>query len=293
MTLRNNDTQALRLRKKTVQRFSFILNLIGAGAVATLLLDSINVKCILRRSGREHILFHENLLLLAIESMYYSAIEHALQKTVITLAAGTQVMLPLLVDLGYPVNLLGDDELSLEVTTKTGWMGTYDAASSSLEVEDREAIGVETVIPMIKSRSISATHSRVVESLGDNVTSITLVNTEATRSNSTADAVFESLIISSDKYSASDNRGRLLSRRASQFENVANASLRRENFKYVPAVELDDVEITIEMNGANVAATKNYIVYRTYVTTREVLQRAAALNSKHANQNEAKLEASL
>ena len=288
MTLRNNDTQSLKLRNKTVQRFAFVLNLIGNGTLANVLLEYINVKAVLRRGGKEYVLFNENLQLLAQESMFFQGYDHALQKTAISISA-TQKMLPLMVDLGSPVNLKGMDELTMEVTSKTGWYADFDASQSSLEVEDREAIGIEAYIPFIKTFSISATHSRVKESLGDNVTSITLLNTEPARTNSDADCVFQGMIITSDKYSASDNRGRLLSRRASQFTNSSDAILRKESFRYIPNLELHDVEITLELNGGNVAATKNYIVYRSYVVTQEGLSRAQSLANKHANENQSKL----
>jgi hypothetical protein len=129
----------------------------------------------------------------------------------------------------------------------------------------------------------------VVESLGDNVTSLTLLNVEAGRDGSDAQRVFESFILTSDKYNTSDNRGRMLARRATQFETVAAASARKENFRYVPEVELDNVNLTLELYGQNVTSTKNYIVYRTYLPTRETIARAEQTFAKHEARNESKL----
>jgi hypothetical protein len=292
MTLRNNDTQSLDLSLKTVQRFGFNLNLVGAGTPANVVLELIDVKCMLKRSGEDHVLFHENLQLLAQESMFMKGFKHALQKTVIVLNAtvGSRLdLLPLIVDLGAPLNLKGDDKLRLEVTTKAGWMGDYDSSQSSIEIEDREAIGVETFIPFIKSRALQATISRDQFSLGHNVTSIAFINTEASRDNTDAQRVWDSVIINTDKVNWDDNRARILGRRASMFEDVAVAGDRKENFKYVPNVELDNVQITIQLNGANVAATKNYIVYRTFKITSEGLNRAQATQAKHDKKNTQKV----
>jgi hypothetical protein len=289
MTLRNNDTQNMKLSRKTVQRFAFILNLVGAGDVATVALDLINVKCILTRSGSEYVLFHENLQLLSMEANFFGGFTHAFKKDSLVIS-DTARIIPLMLDLGSPVNLSADDELNIEVTTKSGWYGTFDAGQSSVDVEYREAIGIEIAIPFIKTKAIQATNSRVVESLGDNVTSIMLLNVEANRSNSEADKVWESLILISDKWSVSDNRGRLLARRATQFETVGAAASRGENFRYVPNAELDALQITIELRGTNVVATKNYIVYRTFLPTAVTSIRSQRMKNKHQERNVAKLQ---
>jgi hypothetical protein len=291
MTLRNNDTQALRLRNKTVQRIAFIVNLISgaaAGTLASILLENVNVKIVLRRKGKEYTIANDGLHLLSLESMYYQGFQHVLDKSPVSLSDNYK-MLPLMIDLGTPLNLKEDDELSVEVNTKPGWMGDFDPSSSSIEVEDREAIGVEVAIPYIKTRPISATHNKATESLGKNVTSIMLANTESDRDNSDAKKVFESLMINSDKYNATDNRGRLLSRRATQFANVSDALARKENFRYVPAVELDDVEVIVELNAAQVAPSKNFIIFRQYEQNAVVIDRANTMISKHASRRNRKI----
>ena len=286
MTLRNNDTQSLKLSNKTIQRIAFVLNMIGSGTLASIILELINVKIVLRRNGKEYVLAHDNLQILCQESMYFAGIEHALSKAAIVLS-GTYKLIPLMLDLGYPINLKGKDQLTVEVTTKTGWYADWDANQSSLEVEDRESIGIETCIPFIKSKAISATHTRVVESLGDNITSITLLNTEDL-DNSDAEKIFDSFLLTSDKYSLSDNRGRMFARRATQFVSAEDAAARKENFRFVPAVELHGVELTLELDGANNAATKNYIVYRTFQITADGIDRARSMQDRHASQNAAR-----
>jgi hypothetical protein len=285
MTLRNQDTQTLELKKKTVQRFAFILNLLGAGAASTVDLTLIDVKFVLKRGGRERVLAHENLQILAQESMYHQGYQHAFQKSTIVLSAGAQELLPLTVDLGSPLNLMGDDLLAVQVTTKTGWYGTFSSSNSSLEVEDREAIGVEKVIPYIRSRALQATISRDQFSIGDNVISVTLLNTESNRTNTDADKVFDSIILNSDKINWNDNRGRIIGRRTTQFEDADTAALRGENFRYIPNAQLDNVQITLGLNGANVAATKNFVVYRQFEIDQEVVLRAQALTQKHGRRN--------
>jgi hypothetical protein len=292
MTLRNNDTQSLKLWKKTIQRIAFVVNLVGAGTIATVLLDLINVKIVLKRGGREYVIAHENLQVLVQESMFWAGFEHALQKVSLPLS-GVLNVLPLIVDLGAPINLFNDDELTIEVTSKTGWNGDYSSSESSIEIESREAIGVETAVPFIKTKSIQATSSRIQESLGDSVTSIMFMNTEASRGVADADKVFDSVIITSDKYNVSDNRGRLLSRRSTQFETSAAATLRKENFRYTPEVMLDNVTVTVETNGSNVVATKNYIVYRTLQATKDTIQRSIYTQNKHDQRNAAKLQAQI
>jgi hypothetical protein len=288
MTLKGSvDSDKLKLSMKTVQRIAFVVNLIGAGTLANVLLENINVKITLNRNGKAMVLAHEHLKLLAMESMFFQGFEHALSLTGISISA-THKMLPLMVDLGLPLNLMGNDELVVEATTKSGWLADFDS-DSFIDIEDREAIGVETVIPFIETKPVSATHARIVESLGNNVSSIMLLNMETARTDADADRVWESMIITSDKYNSSDNRGRLFSRRITQFEQVASAAARKQNFRFVPSVELDNVQITVELNGANVSATKNYIVYRSYLVTRDGLQRAGAMQDKHANRNQSKV----
>lgn len=292
MTLRNNDTQTLVLRKKSFQLFAFILNLFGAGSNTSIDLSLIDVKAVLKRNGQELVLFHENLMILALESMFSKGFKVPFNKQLITISA-TQVMMPLFVDLGLPINLMGEDDFRLEVTTKPGWMGTYDASLSSLEVEDRNTIGIETVIPFIRSRPLQATISREKIALGDNITSILLLNTENARTNSDSDSIYQNVVITSDKANWNDNRGRLLEERIRQFQSFDTPSIYGENFRYVPDVELDGVEITLQLNGSNVISQKNYIVYRTYLASAEVLQRAQMLSEKHVRRNTEKLRAQI
>lgn len=289
MTLKGQDGQSWKLSREHVQRLNFNIGIIGAGVdVTTVNLKLIDVKIILRRDGISTTLAHQNLAVLAAASMYFNAMESCLDKTAITLAANHK-LIPLMVDLGGVINLFGNDELHIEVTSQLGWQGGGDSNQSYIEVENRPVIGVEYGVPVIEANAINGGKPTEKYSLGDFVSSVQLLNLQGGKDGQTANAVYNSLTLTSDKYACNENRLRLLARRAAQFETLTVAQQRGENFLYIFESPLMGAQITCEMQSSQVVAGENYILVRRLLVSNTSIARAEAVEAKHRRRNSSNL----
>lgn len=296
MLLRNVEVQSEKITNRTIQRCSIAIVLALPANVNNyplgLDLSKVNIKAILRRNKADTIVMQDNLDILARESMYFHSIEPLTTFTAYmekTPYPNRSFYLPLFLDLGSVINLTGDDELNFEVNAVAGWYGTNtDASNCVLDFQWRDAIGVEDAIPVIRSRYIQGGATVVNEHLGDNVLSITYVNTHIQNFLS-ASAPINTLSIVSDKYQINDTYDRMIARRCTQFDSVEDANNRLNTFSYKPDTEIDDCRINITLNGANILQGKNAIVWRTYELDQYTYNRAINMDEKHKNRDANKL----
>lgn len=292
-----SDTKRERINNRTIRRIGVSVKLFRLSGTTAVLpsLRSVVAKLELRRNGQTYVIFHDNLAVLARESMFLQAYEYLNSANAVTLdseaGVGVYEFHPIMLDLGSPINVQGMDELNLEVTCTNAWVPAgYDPAKCSIDFQVREDIGVEQVIPQIKSLPVAAGVNNVRESLGDNITSIAFIHSSDVwgQAITGTNAIYTMLQIISDKYNVTDNMEHMVIRRASQFEGAGAANLRGRSFLYIPGpgnVELDNVQITATCNPANVLANENTIVYRTFVLDPNTANRAAAMESKHARRD--------
>ncbi len=300
-----SDTNILVERNRTVQRLSVNVR-VGYSTTSGLTLPdlaSVQMKCILRRNGREHIIFADNLQVLALESMFFTSIECLQHPGYLSLMSGSISSLPytygqhLLIDLKSPINLQGDDTLSLEVAVTSAWLPSPAmlsfASGSTIEMVWREAIGVETFIPVIRSKYIQAGISKVDEAIGDDITSLAFINTQGASPGSfltDATAIIQQMTITSDRYNINDTLDRMIARRRAQFETQGISDLHGFSFVLIPEGECDQVKVSLQMNALNVLVSKNVLVWRTYIVDKTTVARSARMHEKHDRRNTNKLK---
>lgn len=282
------DTQTYELKRKTVRRLSCNIRLKNTVGVPAWDLRKVTLKATLTRNSSDIVIFHENLFLLLRESMFFHCSEFMYDYTFAMNMATNWYLIPGMIDLGAPINLKGEDTLKLEATSLSGWEGpNSSSAECSIEFEWREDVGVEHATPLIRSQAIQATTDKTTLSLGDNITSVALINLNvgtfpSAYSLTDANAVWNSFILNSDKINYNDNLDRMISRRISQFEFSIAAYYRVHSFMYkMPEKEIDQVQLVVGTNGANVVATQNYVVWRTFHLDSYTMQRGSAMVDKH------------
>lgn len=296
MIVKPGETRKLEIKNATFDAFTFKAILFNA-AVNTAVLrtdlntDLVNVKAVLKRSGREFTLFQDTLTVLAMESNFFTSLfdylspASATSVRVILLAAATgvteKVMIPMSVDLGSSINLSGDDQLDLEINFASAAVAANcSIATSYIEFDYRESVGVEHVTPYIKSKSIAPGEQRLQQSLGDNITSVVLLNTDKTGVLD-ASAILASISLSSDKLNMNDNYVEILNKRFEQFKDVTIAGNRCQSFLLHKGAELDGCQVDATLIPGNITAGKNFLVTRSYYTDARLLAKADAVVEKH------------
>ena len=289
----------MKVQNRTVQRAFFNVR-IDHTAIVMPKFRAITVKCTLHRNGQDIEIFHDNLHTLAMESMFFHCYEvfqdPAASSGVASGTGGGVVQrYPLMIDLKHCINVMNADVLELEVTLNDGWAGpSATLAGCYIDVDWRDTIGVETMIPIINSKSIKGGEERIKESLGGNVTSIALVNLEVapifTLGLDDVHAIFKSLAIITDKYRIDDTMDRMITRRYMQFDYNNIADTRWNTFVYVPHSDVDQTQLSCVLEPTLVNAGMNYIVWRSYHVDGHTIKRAHGLHKKHDERNAAKVQ---
>lgn len=292
MKIVNTGTENFTVRDITVQRL-MINAFIFTSALAAVDFNKIRITCLLKRGGKNIQIFNGYLGVLVRESLFFSGYEYANNASQSIATAGNEYLIPLAIDLGSVINVKNDDELTVEMDLQAGWYGTGTTpANCYIDANWRQAIGVERVIPKINLETVKAGGGELKASLGDNVTRISVINTESAVI-SLAQARCTSLQIISDRYNISETFTQSLGRRSLQFDNVIVANLRYQSFTWLPETEIDNVQFIAVYNSANVAASANYLVWRSYEYDMTVANRASLYDEKHYQYDTAKARKAL
>lgn len=295
--VRNTET----IKQADIRGLKFNVNLVAATvnqdlsgkanpATTVCDLSKILVSVILRRSGREKQVVNSNLLILGMESHFQDAgfeflmpasTQKDITKTAHGAAAYNAVQIPVKVDFGAVLNIRDNDELIVDVYVQNGTFGTDVSQSTSyLEVKPIAGIGLEYVTPEVRVVPIKASENNVQYFAGDNVLSITFVNVNKT-STAEADLVLSSAKLSSDRISFVKTFYDLMHERAELTEGgITNSDYRGQSVQ-IHAGEIDQAQIDLTFTSANVEASKNFLVIRSFEGDRQVYSRAAAREAKH------------
>lgn len=299
------DTNILVEKGRSIQRLSVNVRMSTATAVGLAMPDltKVQMKCILRRNSKEYVIFNDTLAVLALESMFFNGIEQLMSPgymSIVTTGAVSIYAQNIIIDLKTPINLQGRDELTLEVSVTPSWLtfagAIAQANACTIEMVWRDAIGIETFIPMIRSKYIQAGITKVDESIGDDITSLAFINTSGLTYGyyiTDANAIIQQLTLTTDRYSINDTVDRMVGRRAAQFEQYGVSNNRGFNFVIIPDGECDQVKLSMLLNSANVLVSQNALVWRTYAIDGHTINRAANMAEKHDRRNTAKLRGQL
>lgn len=274
-----------------------------AFAANPILPANVFVKATLYRNKQAHVIFADSLLPLALESAFYSGAWDQLndvgtigyQRLVAAAAATKEVVLQTVaVRLHEVINLSGDDVLLFEVQANSNAIDSNSSSALSRLLFDYiEGIGNGFSIPSIRSHSLRASISSDKIGLGNEVTSVKFINTDKAGI-TTANQVIQSIAFSSDKVKLSDSYEELLTKRAESFNSNADHALRNQCFDLVSVVKdnfsghdvrMQNCDLHLQLNSANVNANENWIVWRSFVNDMSTYERAVGRERRHVNEN--------
>lgn len=290
MKITGTGTDMFQINNTTVQRLS--LTMFHQGSAPTAFdYTKVRVQCNLYRNGKKHTICNGQLGVLARESMFRNGYEHANNGAAqFAIVAGTDIVVPLVIDFGSPINLKGTDYIETEIDAQSGWYGTGTTPGNCyIEALFRPTIGVEYNIPQINVSTVKSGAGEHQLSIGDNVTSIALISLTNTNL-TTANQQLVNFKVDSDRYTINDNFVRALGRRSLQFDYYIVQVTRYHSFKYEPETEIDDVQVDITLNSANIGSNTHFLVWRSFINDFETLNRASMLENKHSLYDHKKLQ---
>ncbi|PRY50382.1 hypothetical protein B0I27_109105 [Arcticibacter pallidicorallinus] len=273
--------------------------------------SQVNLKATLKRDGKLYSFFNNNLGILGHYNSLLSGTKNWL--------LGTDYVRPtaenkhrnvrtLFVELGGHVNLRGTDEIEFEVTVgRNTFNATHlDQSVCYIDVNPSYSIGKEVGIFSTYSETIQAGTTSDRFNLGDNVTKIALVNFDDTDE---TQQIVQNMQISSDRFDQSYNLAELINRHNRNFGKAAfnypfppnqpgniletYRPAYAQSFVVLNDEEIDQAIVDLTFDGSKVTSSKNYLVYTSFVTSLEIIQRSQALEEKHTVENLNKLPVSL
>ena len=249
-----------------------------------------------RSNGKEVTIAERNIRdLIYCASLEKPVAEYLLDNTkhILTKAHGAGVKptatIPLFFDFGSVVNLKAGEKLTAELQVIDGFYTTQMDATSQLNFDLIEGIGIESYTPQFKFKVIDAASESPSENLGSNIHRLALINLDKDTL-LTADQVFTQVTLKSDKFNFTDTHAELKQRNETNYQTTAAAELRFQKFLlHNDEVELDNVTISGSCVAANVVSAKNYIMYRTYDSDAQLLAQAIQMSKKHEDKGLIKL----
>jgi hypothetical protein len=302
MICKQGENQELIIKGKAIKGFSiksYLQHTTANTAFAALEVDysKVNVKCHLFRNGKWTPLFSDIALPLLAASAFKNGLYEqcvnvgtvAYPKLVAAAAGVKEIVIPSgTIEFDGIVVLNGDDQLKFEIISNTGTFGAnVDASASYIQFDEIEGVGNEWFIPTITSKSLRANESSVQFSLGNAVQKIMFINLDKSGI-LLANRVIAQISVQSDKLRLSDNYNELVSKRYRQFYSVADADARHQSFELAQGVgiaPLNDCNIDIQLDSANVNSGKNYIVVYQFIGDPLTLQRAGQRDARHKQAN--------
>ncbi|UAY54795.1 hypothetical protein [Arachidicoccus terrestris] len=273
-----------------------------AAAVNTAFVDAdvkkqnVSIKVVLKRSGQQHIIMQDNLLLLGTYNSLkkgYAEFNKGIVKAAAAAAVKEVRLFPVTLNFGGHIRVSDGDELIVEVTPAlTGlFSANVDTALSYVEFQSNPSIGYEVGIFSTISEVVQQNTNKQSFSPGDNVVRMALLNFDKT---SLASEVVTNLNISSDRLDVSMSFNQLLAAELLQYDDkqrldysTSTPALPQSFFLFdglKTGDELDTVKVDASFNSANVASSSNYLVSTKYVTNIEMLTDAAERSAKHGQE---------
>jgi len=172
------------------------------------------------------------------------------------------------------VNLRGSDELRIDLNVTTGYNSSADTSASNVYITRINETGTEWVTPYLKSQVITSGATSANVMCGDNVTDILLLNSDQT-TDQFGTRVFDTFSMSSHNGSLNLSWYELMMERQSQFYNnntaTTNATGRLQSFMpLIASSPQHKCVVDLNLVGANVAASKNYVVWATFYTDERI-----------------------
>lgn len=268
--------------------------------------SNVNVKVVLKRDNKQHIIMQDNLQVLGTYSSFkngYHQFLNGIDKVYPAAGVKAVKLRSVKLDFGGHIRIANGDELIIEVTPNQAGTLTaaLDSVSSNVEFYANPSIGYEEGIPEIMSEVVQATTTKQGFNPGDNITKLVLLNFDK---NDLATEVLSNISLQSDRLDLSLSFNQVLARHLSTYDDAAparfgtalpisaNAPTVLRGLDYSPQsfvlfdgiamkMELDQVRLDISFNGANVAASQNYVVHTKLNSDYAAIISAGAREQKH------------
>jgi hypothetical protein len=293
--LKSGEKKRLELSGVDITGFTFNAYAVGKTANTAITnghvdIDEVTVSATLFQGGKETTLFSGQLLPLVLESSFAesewanadpnaSAVAY---HELVAAASGvkTEQLHTYGIDLGGIINLRGTDKLLLEIrVNSTAFGSTVDSSLSYFDVDSIEGIGLQYTTPQINQVAIGNGESTFRHAMGENVTSVTFINTDKAGITS-ANKVINNVRLFSDRFDINDDYHQLLNKRCAQLPTRAEADSRAQSFLLFGG-ECDKARIEFDLNSSNVNTSENYVIYRSYETGRSLVSKAQMRAEKH------------
>lgn len=296
-----NPKDSWTIKNKCFDGFVLSVNLksVAAGfSTALHNLDKLTLKATLKRNGSNKVLFNENLRdMLALSHLHAPTYEFVKNPFMFVPTSNAFVnpvfaLIPLRFWIGGVIDLSGKNagEVILEWSLGNDFFGTtVDTSASTINIDVIETDAAEYETPITLSHLIEPNQPTPTFGLGDNVREIALFNHDK-QTILTADQVLEEIVISSSNgYNRADKFDELLTKSINQYSDVADAFVRKQNFiVYKDNNDLDDCQVELKFNKANLTAGNNILLFRTFITNDWLRTRAAIKDAKRSATDRAK-----
>jgi len=277
--------------------------------------NEVQIKVQLKRSKGDLQVIGDNLKLLGIFSAKDYGAPAWMLGNVLTypaVATKSSKLYSLFIPFGGPINLKGSDELVISfIVGRSVWSTAVDSAISYIDFNYSTCIGYEVGTPFIRSQVVQANITNEKYSLGDVVQKISFINYDKDVIDE-GSQVIASLSLQSDKLRGTWNWFQLFSRNLNYFTNAViqlrygntqPVTAGNEALPYVPKYPqsftifankkstktLNNVQLNVSYNTANVNASQNFIVWIGAIQDAEIVSKALEMANKHAVENVAKV----
>jgi len=311
MTIKYLSSETERLQNQTINGIDICSTLIGKSAFGANVLTTneyladspkyldpsyIHIKVTLKRDNKEHLLISENLALLgryATITQGREQWENGIRR------AGNEdlhaVFIPFSGNTNFPshINLKGDDELITYVNVTRGAYGDLlDANACILDVRATPSIGIETHIPFISSYGIRKSQAKDTIQAGNNVMRIALLSMMDTPTKTPS--AFTDVSINSDRLDISFTSNQLILAHSKSIEDSVRSHANNvDTYLIHEDTEIDNCKISLKMNPQFIEENCNYVMYSHFVSSIDIIQKAAAMVQKHQSADLGKLEATI
>lgn len=272
--------------------------------------EQVQISVVLRRGGATHRIMSSNLLVLGIHAAKNRGLHWFLSGfDRIYAASGVKALKQRSITLPFkPVRCDKGDELVFEVNpSETVWGANIDTSLSYIDFYFNRAIGYEYGLSKVETSVVNANVTDQPFNLGNGVTKITVINTDK---DNLSEPVISQIALSSDRFDESLTFTKLLARVAEM--DIDGPAFRlgatpptQSVFRFADTLPqtfcifdgercgmdsfLDDAQLDIQFNSANVNSSKNYVAWTQVTATKEQVEAAMNRQRKHQAENILKL----
>jgi hypothetical protein len=304
-----NASDGIEVKGKTVSGVDLIATLqhttVNTAFAAGTVIDwnLVNITIQLKRAGLTHKIYQGPVLPVVVDSLFRDAsFSQALnvgtptQVTYQVQTAGLDHIVKQTARIKFHdvINLDGEDELTIDVQPSTAAvLATVDTSVSNIAFDVVEGIGNAPSIPCFSLNVVKANEASYTYNLGNNVVKATFVNLDKSGVAAT-NQVITQVALNSDKRSNTRTMDQLQLDRYTDFQSAADPDLRHQCFELVSVedekmtaedVRLNKVEVSISYVAANVTASKNYVVTRSFINDKKTFEMSKARAIKHRDAN--------